>query len=206
MADLNNKVILPREYADFARQVTHFRKIGKPFKPRVNWDRISLMIFDCDGVLTDGKIIYGNDGQELKHFDAHDGMGFLLLKFSGVKTAVITGRSSEALERRCRDLRIDYLYQGIANKLAKAKELMTELKLEFSNVLYMGDDWNDIPLMNMAAVSVCPSDAVRDVASLADYVMLSPGGHGAARECIELVLNNKTIYEQAVTDYLAKIS
>jgi len=206
VSDLNNKVILPREYEEFARQVTHFRKINKPYKPRVNWDKINLLIFDCDGVLTDGKIIYGCDGEEFKNFDAHDGMGFMLLRFAGVKTAVITGRTSAALERRCKDLRIDYLLQGVANKLARTNQLMAELKLEFSNVLYMGDDWNDIPVMNVAAVSVCPADAVRDVASLADYVMLAPGGHGAVRECIELVLNNKGLYEQAVADYLAQIS
>ena len=206
MAELSNKVILPREYPEFARQATHFKKLQKPYKPRVNWDKLSLMIFDCDGVLTDGRIIYGCDGEELKNFDAHDGMGFMLLRFSGVKTAVITGRSSAALERRCQDLKIDYVFQGVGNKLAKTKELLAELKLEFSNVLYMGDDWNDIPVMFSAAVSVCPSDAGRDIKPLADYVMLAPGGRGAVRECIELVLNNKTIYEQAVADYLAKIS
>ncbi|HPN40365.1 MAG: HAD hydrolase family protein [Candidatus Cloacimonetes bacterium] len=206
MAELNNKVILPHEYNQFAHQVTHFKKIGKPYKPRVNWDRINLIIFDCDGVLTDGKIIYGCNGEELKNFDAHDGMGFQLLRFSHVRTAVITGRSSAALERRCQDLKIDYLYQGVANKLEKTRELLKELKLDFCNLLYMGDDWNDIPVMNVAAVSVCPADAARDVAAMADYVMLASGGRGAVRECIELVLNNKTIYEQAVNDYLAKIS
>lgn len=180
--------------------------IKKPDKPKQDFGKIKLIAFDCDGVLTDGRIIYGCEGEELKNFSAHDGMGFMLLRGFGIKTAVITGRRSYALERRCDDLKIDYVFQRISNKLQQAKDLLASLGLDLSNMLFMGDDWNDIPLMLAAAVSVAPANAPKDVASLADYVMPSVGGFGAVRDCIELVLKNKGVYEQAISAYLARIS
>lgn len=182
------------------------KRMEKPSKPKLNWDKIKLMIFDCDGVLTDGRIIYGCKDEEMKNFDAHDGMGFMLLRQTDVKAAVITGRSSLALERRCRDLRIEHVYQGVAMKLQRTKELLVEMGLGFDNVLYMGDDWNDIPVMFQAAISVAPADAMPAVAALADMVTTHKGGKGAVRECIEHMLRNKGVYEQAVLAYLGEIS
>ena len=178
------------------------KKISKPYKPKLNWDRIQLLVFDCDGVLTEGKIIYDSAGNEAKNFDAHDGMGFLLLRQTELRTAVITGRKSSVLERRCQDLKINFLFQGIPDKLQCLKDLLAEQKLDFSNVLYMGDDWNDIPAMFNAAISVCPADAALNIRQLADHVTSNSGGRGAVRECIEYVLVNRGIYEQAVAAYL----
>ncbi|NLK49633.1 MAG: HAD hydrolase family protein [Candidatus Cloacimonetes bacterium] len=206
MAELRFKEIHPGDYEAFSRQVNFLKKYEKPLKTRIRWDRIKLLIFDCDGVMTDGRIIYGNEGQELKNFCAQDGMGFMLLQHTDITVAVITGRESEALTRRCKDLKIQYVYQKISNKLEQTKELLAELKLDFDNVLFMGDDWNDIPTMCHAAVAVAPANVQRDVAVYADYIMVSSGGHGAVRECIDLVLNNMSIYEQTVVSYLNKIS
>ncbi|HOC94389.1 MAG TPA: HAD hydrolase family protein [Candidatus Cloacimonadota bacterium] len=183
-----------------------FKKIVKPYKPLVHWDKIKLVVFDCDGVLTDGKIIYNSAGTEVKNFYSQDGLGFRLLREAGVHTAVVTGRTSTVLERRCQDMKIEYLYQGIAHKVQKINELLQELELDWDCVLMMGDDWNDLPAMFKAAVSVCPADAVEDIKQLADYVTSHTGGHGAVRECVELVLNNKGIYEQALLAYLNQIS
>ena len=183
-----------------------FNKLAKPHKPLLRWEKIQLLIFDCDGVLTDGRIIYDSAGNESKNFDAHDGMGFMLLRQTDVKTAVITGRNSPVLQRRCDDLKIDYVFQGIQNKLAKAGELLQELGLGFDSVLFMGDDWNDLPIMFKAAVSVCPADSMEGVKALSDLVTKHPGGRGAVRECIELVLTGKGIHEQALLKYLAQIS
>jgi 3-deoxy-D-manno-octulosonate 8-phosphate phosphatase (KDO 8-P phosphatase) len=181
-----------------------YRKIEKPSKPKLFWDRIKLLVLDCDGVLTDGRIIYGCGGEELKNFDAHDGMGFLLMRQTPLQAAVITGRSSTALEKRCQDLGIKFLFQGVANKLQKLNELLQELHLTFENVVYVGDDWNDIPCMHKAAGSMCPSDAVADIRALTDIVLHNAGGRGAVRECIEMILRNQGIYDQAVAAYLAQ--
>jgi 3-deoxy-D-manno-octulosonate 8-phosphate phosphatase (KDO 8-P phosphatase) len=181
-------------------------KLNKPNKPLLRWDKISLVIFDCDGVLTDGRIIYDSAGNESKNFDAHDGMGFILLRQTGIRSVVITGRNSPVLERRCQDLKVDFLFQGIQNKLEKATQLLSELGLGFDSVVFMGDDWNDLPLMFKAAISVCPADAMEGIKALNDKVTEHPGGRGAVRECIEYVLRSKGIYEQALLSYLNQIS
>lgn len=177
----------------------------KPNKRAVHWPDIKLMLFDCDGVITDGRIIYGNEGQELKHFHGHDGMGFNLLRFTEIKVGFITGRSSEALERRCKDLKIDHLYQNIGNKLQCLDDLLARLNLEYRNVVYMGDDWNDVPVMRKVALSASPADAQPDVAKIADWVSTFPGSHGAVRDLINYVLTRKGIYEKTVLQYLETI-
>jgi 3-deoxy-D-manno-octulosonate 8-phosphate phosphatase (KDO 8-P phosphatase) len=183
-----------------------FKKIEKPYKPLLKWEKIRLLAFDCDGVLTDGRIIYDSEGKERKNFDARDGMGFLLLRQTDLIPSIITGRVSPALERRSVDLKIEHLYQGVANKLARTQELLAELKLDFENLLFMGDDWNDIPVMFRAAISVCPADAFPDIQRLSDHITTRPGGRGAVRECIEYVLANKRIHDPAVQSYLDQIS
>jgi len=178
----------------------------KPNKRPVDWVHVKLLILDCDGVLTDGRIIYGNENLDIKHFDAHDGMALMLLKHADIPVAVVTGRSSEALQRRAQDLKIDYLYQGVANKLQCVEELLEKLKLDFDNVVYMGDDWNDILCMRKAALSACPSDALPEIQKIADLVTEKSGGHGAVRELVNLILSKKGIYERAVMSYLDKSS
>jgi 3-deoxy-D-manno-octulosonate 8-phosphate phosphatase (KDO 8-P phosphatase) len=174
----------------------------KRTKPPVNWDAIQLVIFDCDGVLTDGKIIYSGETLESKNFNAHDGMGFAIWHKAGFRSAVITGRSSQALPRRCADLNIQIVLQGIKNKLKAATELLTQLNLEWHQVAYMGDDWNDIPVMQQAALSVCPADAMPDVIDLADYTTVHKGGDGAVRDMLDYILNNKGLYTTAVSAFL----
>jgi 3-deoxy-D-manno-octulosonate 8-phosphate phosphatase (KDO 8-P phosphatase) len=178
----------------------------KPSKRAVNWPEIKLMLFDCDGVLTDGRIIYGEGGQELKHFHGHDGMGFNLLRFSEVKVGIVTGRSSTALERRCKDLHIEHLYQNIGNKLQCVDKLLAEQNLDYKNVVYMGDDWNDVPVMRKAAFSACPADGRADIVKIADWISPSRGGFGAVRDLIVYVLTRKGIYEKTVLQYLESIS
>jgi len=178
----------------------------KPNKRAVNWGAIKLLLFDCDGVITDGRIIYGNEGQELKNFHGHDGMGFNLLKHTDLEFGFITGRSSEALERRCRDLRITLLFQNVGNKLECLDKLLKEKGLIYNNVVFMGDDWNDVPVMRKVAFSASPADAQPDVAKIADWVSAFKGGHGAVRDLINYVLIHKGIYEKTVLAYLASIS
>lgn len=186
---------------------------NKKTKQPVVWNDIQLVIFDCDGVLTDGKIIY-TDGMKLqygevvesKHFNAHDGMGFSLLHRAGLISAVITGRTSKALAKRCKDLSIKHVHQGVQNKLERAHKLISKLDLQWNQVVYMGDDWNDMPCMQAAAFSVTPVDAMPEIKALADYITTHVAGDGAARDCIDYILYKKGIYEEVVTKYLNEIS
>lgn len=177
----------------------------KPNKRPVAWAQIKLIVMDCDGVLTDGRIIYGNNDQDIKHFDAHDGMGFMILRQVEIPAVVVTGRSSEALNHRCKDLQIQYLFQGVANKFERISQLFAELQLDFDNIVYIGDDWNDIPCMRRAALSVAPADALPEIKKIADMVTEHGGGRGAVRETINFVLQKKGLYERAVLKYLEGI-
>jgi 3-deoxy-D-manno-octulosonate 8-phosphate phosphatase (KDO 8-P phosphatase) len=178
----------------------------RPNKPAVNWEQIKLLILDCDGVLTDGRIIYGNDNLDLKQFDAADGMGIMLLSQIDLDIAVVSGRESDALAQRCRDLKIKLLHQGVANKLACVTQLLEELELDFDNVIYMGDDWNDVHCLHRAALSVAPQNAHPEIHKLVDMVTNHSGGRGAVRELIDFVLAKKGLYEKAINSYLESVS
>lgn len=184
--------------------------MNKAIKPTVDWQSIQLVIFDCDGVLSDGKIIYGYQDSmnsiEMKNFNAHDGMGFMLLHKAGLLSAVITGRSSNALSKRCKDLRIKHVFQKVQNKLEKADKLLSKLNLSWSQVVYMGDDWNDMPCMQRAAFSACPSDAMPEIQKLSDLVTERKAGEGTVRELVDFILRKKGVYEQIVDAYLQEIS
>jgi 3-deoxy-D-manno-octulosonate 8-phosphate phosphatase (KDO 8-P phosphatase) len=172
----------------------------------VDWNSIQLVIFDCDGVLTDGRIIYDSDAIEIKNFHAHDGMGFILLNRAGLVTAVITGRTSKALEQRCKDLDIKNLYQGVQKKLKVAQKLLEKYRFTWQQVVYMGDDWNDMPVMQKCALSVCPYDAMPEIKHLSDAVTERKSCEGAARELIDFILYQKGIYEKVTQEYLEEMS
>lgn len=180
--------------------------LTKPKKCSVSWERIKLLILDCDGVLTDGRIIYGAGGNDIKCFDASDGMGLMLLRHIDLPVGVISGRKSEALAQRCKDLQIKYLYQEIPRKIDCVKQLLAELSLSFDNLIYMGDDWNDLPCMRRAALSVAPHSAHPAIQKVADMVTASDGGRGAVRELIDYILLKKGVYERAITAYVDSIS
>ncbi|MBN1326989.1 MAG: HAD hydrolase family protein [Candidatus Cloacimonetes bacterium] len=165
-------------------------------------DQISLIITDCDGVLSDGKVIYGSDGSELKNFSAKDGLGIRLLGYTDIKIAVITGRSSEALIRRCSDLRISLLFQKIHNKKKCAEKLLNDLGLKWENTAVIGDDWNDYPILHRAALSAAPADAPSDLQDKVDLVTSKPGGAGAVRELIEYIIKAKGVYEQTIRQFI----
>lgn len=180
--------------------------LSKPNKCPVAWEKIKLIIFDCDGVLTDGRIIYGDGRQDIKNFDATDGMGLMLLRHIDLPVAVVTGRTSEALALRCQDLKIEHLYQGISRKLECVNQLLQELGLEMENIIYMGDDWNDIPCLRRAAFSVAPANAHEDIQKQVDMVTKHSGGRGAVRELIEYVLTKKGVHERAINSYLESVT
>jgi 3-deoxy-D-manno-octulosonate 8-phosphate phosphatase (KDO 8-P phosphatase) len=167
-----------------------------------DFNKIKLLILDCDGVLTDGKIIYDENRIESKNFNAKDGLGIKLLSFTPIQVAVITGRESTMLQQRCQDLNITMLFQKIRNKLQCAEKLLNTLHLQWDEIAYMGDDWNDFPVMKQAGVKAVPQDAFSDLKELADVITDRNGGEGAVRELINLILQKQGIYEKTVEKFI----
>jgi 3-deoxy-D-manno-octulosonate 8-phosphate phosphatase (KDO 8-P phosphatase) len=155
-------------------------------------------IFDVDGVLTDGRIYIGEDGEQFKAFSTLDGHGLKLLAQAGVVPTVITGRDSPAVRRRVADLGIAHAIYGAADKLAAAAELMRTLSLGWDTLAAMGDDWPDLPLLQRATFACAPANAHIEVRALVHHVTEARGGHGAARECCDLLLMAAGRYAQAL--------
>lgn len=163
-----------------------------------DYNKIILLILDNDGVLTDGRIVYDNNHLESKNFSAKDGLGIRLLQQTDIQLAIISGRTSKILEKRCQDLDIKYLFQNVRNKSKKTEELLSELNLKWENVAYLGDDWNDYPVVKRCGISAAPADAFPDFKEKVDVVLSREGGKGAVREFIELILKEQGIFEEAL--------
>lgn len=168
----------------------------------MDFSKIKILILDNDGVLTDGKIIYNNDQLESKNYNAKDGLGIKLLQHSDIKLAIITGRSSEIVKKRCDDLNIELVFQGIRNKYKETINLLDHLGLDWENVAYMGDDWNDYPVIEKCSISATPADTFEDLKNRVDVVTKRKGGEGAVREFIELILKEQGKYEECLQKLL----
>jgi len=141
-----------------------------------------------DGVLTDGRLYIGEHGEQFKAFSTLDGHGLKLLAQGGITPVVITGRDSPAVRRRVADLGVQHAAYGAADKLAAATQLMAQLGLGWDTLAAMGDDWPDLPLLTRAAFACAPANAHIEVKAIAHHVTQAGGGHGAARECCDLLL------------------
>ena len=155
--------------------------------------KIKLVILDVDGVLTDGKIIYGSDGTEYKNFDAHDGYGITRALALGLQFASISGSNSKVTSMRMEKLGIKEAVQNRMDKLDVYHELQKKYKLKNSEVCFIGDDDFDIPLLNEVGVSAAPGDAMITVQRTVDYVAKKDGGRGAVREVIDMILKAKKL-------------
>lgn len=153
--------------------------------------KIRLVVFDVDGVLTNGEIIYSDSGEELKIFNVKDGQGMNMLRTENYITAIITARSSQVVEKRAADLNISNVFQGIKNKLQVLEDLLRIYKLDYSQVAYVGDDIPDIAAMEKVGLACCPSDAVEKVRKICHFISSKPGGKGAVREIADFILENK---------------
>ena len=149
---------------------------------------VRAAIFDVDGVLTDGRIYIGEAGESFKAFSTLDGHGLKLLMLGGIVPIVVTGRDSPAVRRRVADLGIAHAAYGAGDKLAAAAPLLAQLGVDWDAVAVMGDDWPDLPLFARAAFACAPANAHAQVRAIADHVTSAIGGHGAARECCDLLL------------------
>jgi 3-deoxy-D-manno-octulosonate 8-phosphate phosphatase (KDO 8-P phosphatase) len=162
---------------------------------------LKLLMLDVDGVLTDGKIIYNDRGEELKAFDVRDGHGIKLLMRSGVKVVLITGRKSRVVVHRARDLGITQVYQKATNKVEVYEKILRQKKLVDREVGFVGDDLVDIPVLRRAGFSATVSDAIPEVKKIVDYITTKRGGEGAVREICELLLKLQNRWEKVTETY-----
>ncbi len=168
-------------------------------------NKIKLLVLDCDGVLSPGFFYYGFP-EKIKCFNTKDGLGIAMFQQIGYTVAIITGKESEALAKRCKDLKIKYLFQAVRDKLKVLKKLKEELGLSWENIAYVGDDLNDYQCLTKANFSVCPADANEFLLDKVDYVCNKGGGKGCVREVIDYILNSKEELENAQNIFIKSLS
>ena len=163
--------------------------------------RIKLLLMDCDGVLTDGRIWLFADGEEQKGFHTRDGLGIDLLHRAGLRSGIISGRTSSAVETRARTLGMSFIVQGHENKVQAFADVLAQAAVTSSEVAYIGDDLNDIPLMLQSGLGVAVADAAPDTREVAHYVTKAPGGFGAVREVIEVILKSQGRWAEVIKSF-----
>lgn len=165
---------------------------------------VKLLLLDVDGVLTDGSINYTDSGEEIKQFNAKDGLGLRLLMQAGVGVGIITGRKSEALLQRCRNLGIDLIFDNVKHDKTQAfATILAETGLAASETAFAGDDLPDIPVMEKAGVGFAVADAACEVIEKSDITTLCPGGRGAVREICEKILKAKGVWRDVTAPYIS---
>ena len=164
--------------------------------------KIKLLALDVDGVLTDGSIFISPAGEVFKGFNAKDGMGISCALRSGLQIAVITGRQSPIVERRCEELGITLLQQGVKDKRLALQQMAQKLGLVREEIAYMGDDLNDIPAFKASGLNLVPADAAIEVMAVADIITKASGGRGAVREAITMILAAQDNWNVIVNSYL----
>jgi 3-deoxy-D-manno-octulosonate 8-phosphate phosphatase (KDO 8-P phosphatase) len=164
--------------------------------------RIRLLIFDVDGVLTDGSLYLGDDGQEYKAFHSRDGHGIKMLQKHGVTVGIITGRTSRVVEHRMKNLEVTHIYQGKLEKLPAFEELISSLGVTAEQTAYVGDDVVDLPVMRRAGLAIAVRDAHPLVVRHSHWQTPHDGGRGAARDVCELIMEAQGVLQQELDSYL----
>ncbi|MEP5568503.1 MAG: HAD-IIIA family hydrolase [Halioglobus sp.] len=162
---------------------------------------IKLLALDVDGVLTDGRIYYGNEGEELKSFSIKDGLGIKLLQKDGIEVVLITGRSSEIVARRAMELGINEVIQGREDKITALREVCDARQLQTEQCAYMGDDLPDLAAVRTAGIGMAPADAASQLLEAADWVSDFKGGTGAVRQACEQLLSWRGSLTQRLADF-----
>lgn len=162
---------------------------------------IKLLLLDVDGVMTDGRIVFDNNGVETKAFDVKDGHGLKLVQRAGIRVGILTGRDSHVTRVRAKELGIDLVVQGAKEKLPPYLEILRNLQLTDSEAAYMGDDVVDLPVLRRVGFSATVSDAVEEVKPLVHYVASRPGGRGAVREVCDLILRGSGRWDDVTSRY-----
>lgn len=163
--------------------------------------KIKLLALDVDGVLTDGSINIGNEGELFKAFNCKDGLGISAARKIGLRVAIITGRKSSIIHHRAKELGINLLCEGVHDKFAELVRIQKELEFRQEEIAYIGDDLNDLPAFAAAGLSFAPADACAEIKAEASVVLTHTGGHGAVREAIEKILKAQGKWEAVIASY-----
>ena len=168
--------------------------------------RIKVLLFDVDGVLTNGDITIspGPDGKgtEVKSFSAHDGLGISLARLAGLKVGFVTKRNSQVVAIRARDLKIDHVYQGQSHKMEAVNQILAAENCTLEEVAYVGDDIIDLPVMRVVGLAIATANARPQAKAAAHYVTPLPGGQGAGRDAIDFILTERGVLESTIEEYL----
>lgn len=159
---------------------------------------IKLLVIDVDGTLTDAGIYYDENGNELKKFCTKDAAGFFAAHEVGIKIMVLTGRECKATTRRMTEMKVDYLFQNVMNKVDFLKKFIESHNIKKEDLAYIGDDLNDLPPMTLAGYIGCPADSCPEVKNIADYVSVADGGRGAVRDVVEHMLRETNQWKDAI--------
>lgn len=160
---------------------------------------VEYIVIDVDGTLTDSGIYYDEHGNEQKKFSTKDAAGFFAAKVVGLKTIILTGRECAATTRRMEELKADYVFQNVKDKVVFLQQFMTEHHIAKEQLAYIGDDLNDLAPMQLAGFIACPADSCYEIVKIADYVSPIKGGYGAVREVIEQLLNDSGEWDEAIS-------
>jgi 3-deoxy-D-manno-octulosonate 8-phosphate phosphatase (KDO 8-P phosphatase) len=166
--------------------------------------KIKLVLFDVDGVLTDGTLLLRGDGSESKQFDIKDGTGIVLAQRADLKVGFLSARMSPSTQQRATQLGVTLVHQGVNSKVETYAQIVDELLLDDEEVAYMGDDIVDLAVLSRVGLAAAPADAADDVRARVHWVAKAKGGHGAARELIEVILRAKGIWETVLLEYLGQ--
>jgi len=164
--------------------------------------KLKLLILDVDGVLTDGRLFFDDNGKEYKCFHARDGHGIKLLRQTGVEVAVISGRKSNSVALRMKALGVEYVYQGHENKIAAFNEIIQSLSIQPEQAAHVGDDLLDLPIMTRVGLSIAVNDANDSVKEYADWCTKTPGGQGAVREICDFIMQAQGTFEGILKSYM----
>jgi 3-deoxy-D-manno-octulosonate 8-phosphate phosphatase (KDO 8-P phosphatase) len=173
--------------------------------PSRNWKKkalkIRLVLLDVDGVLTDGRITYAGDGEEIKSFDVKDGLGVKLLQEAGIEVGILSSRSSRAVSRRARELGMRLVWQGVEDKAAVLAAVARGKKLSAGEIAFLGDDFADLPVFRRVGLSVAVADGIPELRRAAHLITRAPGGKGAVREAAEGILKAQGKWARVVKKY-----
>ena len=164
--------------------------------------KIKMILMDVDGVLTDGSIVFGSNELEIKSFNVQDGLGITLARLGGLKTGIITGRKSEVVERRGKELKFDVISQGSFNKYPEFQKIKEEYSFSNEEICYIGDDLLDISILREVGFSVAPANARDEVKAICDYVTVAKGGNGAVREVVDKILIRQNKFDAIIKDLI----
>ncbi len=168
---------------------------------RARVERVKLLVLDVDGVLTDGRLYYHDDGTESKAFDVRDGHGIKMLSQAGIETTIISGRRSPSVDKRAADLGITEVVQGVIDKVPILEKLVSQKHLKPEEIAYVGDDIVDLPVMNRVGLAITVAGASEHLFDAAHYITIAPGGRGAVREVAELILGVRGRWSKVAGKY-----